>query len=105
MSEFKWLDNHYAELTRSSGSPVVLTPADINAIQKALQEDRWKTEIEYNIDMNADWIKFDGEINSQRFVELCLDEFRSKYEIYDDDHIDAGSIVFKIANENGMWVD
>ena len=95
-------------LNRPDGSWMVLELEEVNAIESYRRHERWKNDLQNQIDWeNEDGnLDFSGEIDRDEFVRLCMEDIDENCEIYGGEEYyspDFEEIVFNIAEENDIW--
>lgn len=102
---FTWnMEQHVWEF--ANGTKIVkLTPAEVSFIDHALERNHWENEIDLEIDSNEDSLDFD-EMPRDELLDLCMEELEDKWESGNlDNDPDYQSIVFEVAEDNGIWRD
>ena len=84
---------------------IFMTAEEVNFIVESRKRERWRYDIENQIEYDEDNIDF-SETTKEEFIALCFEEIDSNIEIYGDDwEPTIEDIVFDVANENGIWRD
>ena len=82
-----------------------LSAVQISFLSHEFERHGWEYGIEDEIDLCSDSIDF-SEISREEFVDMCMDEMQSKWEIgYLNTEPDYEQVVFGVAEENGIWRD
>ena len=88
---------------KEDGTEVELTYREINFLDYELTKADWKNGIEDEIDEEEENIDFDI-MNRDELIKLCMADLEEKYEDgMLDDAPDYESILFDVAQENGVW--